>query len=362
MKKGKGIISSRMGFIVCFLFIFLCSLLIMPSELSQTERDNRSTASDTGKKYKFFPGAQREVKKATRLLSNYMRDDGFLDRRIQNLEYFKEDEVLIKFKPEADRLIKQRLLLDNGMTIKESFKYTGIQVIKLPPDTSVEKAIEILIMDPTVEYVEPNFIFRINIIPNDPMFDELWGLHNTGQTGGTPDADIDAPEAWDIHTGTEDVVVGVIDSGVDYTHEDLAANMWINQAEATGVGGVDDDSNGYIDDFYGINAITGSGDPMDDNGHGTHCSGTIGAVGDNGVGIVGVNWDVEIMALKFISSTGSGSTSNAIECIEYVLDMHDRGVNIRVTSNSWGGGGYSQGLYDAISALRDEDILFMAAA
>jgi len=154
----------------------------------------------------------------------------------------------------------------------------------------------------------------------------------------------------------------VIDTGVDYTHVDLADNMWINQAEATGYPGIDDDGNGYVDDIHGINSITGSGDPFDDHGHGTHCSGTIGAVGDNNMGVVGVNWDVEIMGLKFLDSGGYGNTADAIECIEYILDMHDNGVNIRVASNSWGGGGYSQALYDAISALGDIDVLFTAAA
>jgi len=342
----------------------LCSFFILPSspELSQAKRDRRSASSDTRKERKFFPVEQRGVKKARRSLSGKKFDEDTPLYRRPDPGYFKEGEVLLKFKSEVSMLTGERLLLNYGMIIKKSFRHAGVQVIKLPPSMSVGKAIGILMKEPSIEYVEPNFIVRICDVPNDPRFDELWGLHNTGQTGGTPDADIDAPEAWDIHTGNGDVVVGVIDTGVDYTHEDLVDNMWINQAEATGVPGVDDDSNGYIDDIYGINAITGSGDPMDDAGHGTHCSGTIGAVGNNAVGVIGVNWDVEIMGLKFLSSTGSGAISDAIECIEYVLDMHTRGVNIRITSNSWGGGGYSQAAYDAISALRDEDILFCAAA
>jgi len=362
MKKGKCFISPRIGFLACFLLIFLCSFFIMPSssELSQTERDGRSKASYYGREHKSFSEAQQGVKK--RPLSGDRLDEGLPDYRTRGLGYFDEDEVLIKFKPEAARMMWESLLQDNGMTIEKSFKHTGIHVIKLPSSMSVEKAIGILIMDPTVEYVEPNFIVSIFDVPNDPRFNELWGLHNTGQTGGKADADIDAPEAWDIHTGSGNVVVGVIDTGVDYTHQDLVDNMWVNQVEATGVPGVDDDSNGYVDDIYGINAITGSGDPMDDQGHGTHCAGTIGAVGNNAVGVVGVNWDVEIMGLKFLDSTGSGSISDAIECMEYVLNMHTKGVNIRLTSNSWGGGGYSQAAYDAISALRDEGILFIAAA
>ncbi len=364
MKKGNCFIFMKIGSLAFFLFIFLCSFFILPSssELSLSERDRRSASSVTGQEKKFFPAGQRGVKKAKRSLSGKKLGEDSPDYRMPTPGYYKEGEVLLKFKPEVSMLTGESLLLNYGMTVKKSFRYTGVQVIKLPPSISVGKAIGILMNVPSIEYVEPNFIVRICDVPDDPRFDELWGLHNTGQTGGTSDADIDAPEAWDIHTGNGNVVVGVIDTGVDYTHEDLVDNMWINQVEATGAPGVDDDGNGYIDDIYGINAITGSGDPMDDHSHGTHCSGSIGAVGNNAVGVVGVNWDVKIMGLKFLSSTGSGATSDAVECIEYVLDMHTRGVNIRLTSNSWGGGGYSQAVYDAISALRDEGILFIAAA
>jgi hypothetical protein len=190
----------------------------------------------------------------------------------------------------------------------------------------------------------------------------LWGLHNTGQNGGTPDADIDAPEAWDTATGSADVVVAVIDSGVDYNHEDLAANMWTNPGEIP-ANEIDDDHNGYVDDVYGIDTCNGDSDPFDDNGHGTHCSGTIGAVGDNSIGVVGVNWDVRIMTLKFLSASGSGWTSDAIECLEYGIMMEtDYGINLKLTSNSWGGGGFSQSLYDAIEASGNAGMLFVAAA
>ena len=126
------------------------------------------------------------------------------------------------------------------------------------------------------------------MLPNDPRFGDLWGLHNTGQAGGTADADIDASEAWDITTGSSGVVVGIIDTGIEYTHEDLAANIWTNTGEVPG-NGLDDDGNGYVDDVYGIDAYNGDSDPMDDNNHGTHVAGTIGAVGNNGVGVAGVN-------------------------------------------------------------------------
>jgi len=175
------------------------------------------------------------------------------------------------------------------------------------------------------------------------------------------DADIDAPEAWDVTTGNSNVVVAVIDTGVDYAHADLAANMWKNPNEIAG-NNIDDDGNGYIDDIYGIDAVNGDGDPYDDNSHGTHIAGTIGAVGNNGIGVAGVNWNVKIMACKFLDANGSGFTSDAIECIEYILNHKTNGINVKVTNNSWGGGAYSQALYDAIQAMENEDILFIAAA
>ena len=186
-------------------------------------------------------------------------------------------------------------------------------------------------------------------------------MHNTGQTGGVDDADIDAPEAWDISTGSRDVVVGVIDTGVDYTHPDLAANAWVNPGEIAG-DGIDNDGNGYIDDVYGINAITNVGDPMDDNGHGSHVSGTIGATGNNGEGVVGVNHEVSIVGCKFLDAAGSGAGSDALKCMDYMIALKNNGVNVRVLNNSWGGGGSSQAMIDAINASEAADILFVAAA
>ena len=219
-------------------------------------------------------------------------------------------------------------------------------------------------LDSSVLYAEPDYDLRIlDTFPNDPDFSSLWGMHNTGQSGGTPDADIDAPEAWNSFTGSTNVVIASIDTGVDYNHVDLADNMWRNLAELNGSPGVDDDGNGYVDDIYGIDTRNNDSDPMDDNNHGTHTAGTFGGVGNNGIGVVGVNWDVQIMALKFLDSSGGGSTSDAIELVEYMTMMKTvYGVNIVASNNSWGGGGYSQGLKDAIQASNDAGIMFVAAA
>ena len=215
---------------------------------------------------------------------------------------------------------------------------------------------------PGVETAEPNYVYHKTATPNDPMMSDLWGLNNTGQTGGTADADIDAPEAWDTTRGSKSVIVGVIDTGVDYLHPDLAPNMWKNMAEANGTPGVDDDGNGFVDDIYGINTITGAGDPMDDEGHGTHVSGTIGAVGHNDLGVVGVNHRVSIAGCKFLDASGSGYTADAIECVNYFNGLKQAGHNIVVTNNSWGGGSQSEVLNVAIEAGGDLGIIFAAAA
>ncbi len=229
--------------------------------------------------------------------------------------------------------------------------------------------------DPRVEFAEPNYLLSVDFGPNefmwpqaltpdDPQFDEMWGLNNTGQTGGTDDADIDAPEAWEITTGSTEILVGVIDTGVDYDHEDLAANMWVNPDEIPD-NGIDDDDNGYVDDIHGINAINDSGDPMDDFGHGTHVAGTIGAKGGNGLGVIGVNWDIRIIACKFLGASGGGNSANAVKCFKYFNQLKAKGYKVLITNNSWGGGGFSQALKEAMAATDQPDntpILHVCAA
>ncbi len=280
-----------------------------------------------------------------------------------------EEEVIIKFKEgqEATANFLNNYNLESANKLLKRHKFKGMTLEKintrglhrlykayLKAGVDIANVIRVINQDPRVEYAEPNYIVKTNIIPDDPKFNQLWGLHNTGQSGGIPDADIDASEAWDI-THDSTVIVGVIDTGVDYTHEDLSANIWSNPDET--LNGVDDDLNGFIDDIYGWNFVNETNDPFDDHYHGTHVSGMIGGVGNNGVGVVGVNWNVKIAALKFMNSSGSGSTADAIEAISYANMM-----GFPITNNSWGGGGFSQALFDAISAANDNGYLFIAAA
>ncbi|MDX2099532.1 MAG: S8 family serine peptidase [Leptolyngbyaceae cyanobacterium bins.59] len=192
-------------------------------------------------------------------------------------------------------------------------------------------------------------------LPNDSGFSHLWGLNNTGQTGGTIDADIDAPEAWAVQPG-KPIVVAVIDSGVEYTHPDLVQNLWTNPGEIAG-NGMDDDGNGYVDDYYGYDFGSNDSDPMDEQGHGTHVAGIIAADGDNGIGITGVNPNARVMSLKFMGSGGTGTINSVVRAIEYAVAMGAKIINA-----SWGGSGFSQALLTTIRTAQQAGILFVAAA
>jgi subtilisin family serine protease len=206
--------------------------------------------------------------------------------------------------------------------------------VKLKPEMTPKAAIADLRRNPRVEYAEPNFVVNaLDKFPNDPDINLLWGLHNNGQTNGTAGVDVEAPAAWDISTGSAEVVVAVIDTGIDYTHPDLTPNMRLNTDEIP-QNGLDDDGNGFVDDVYGYDVYNDDPDPNDDHFHGTHCAGTIGAAGDNGTGIAGVNWTVRLMAIKFLSTSCSGDTVGAVSAIQYAIN---NGAN--VMSNSWGGSG-----------------------
>lgn len=266
----------------------------------------------------------------------------------------KVEKVLVRWET---KLAHSSRLAPAGFTVKKTFKhFNNIQVVEVPNGKSVKDAVLEYQKLPGVAAVEPDYRVHTMLTPSDPDFDQLWGLHNANNT------DINAPQAWDLTTGSSNVVVAVIDSGVDYSHPDLAANMWQNPGEIAN-NGIDDDGNGYIDDIYGIDSSHGDSDPFDDNEHGTHVAGTIAAVMNNDKGVVGVAPQTKIIACKFLDSFGGGDTSAAIECLDYLYDLKvNQGVNLVATNNSWGGGGHSQILKDAIERHNQEGILFIAAA
>ena len=278
-------------------------------------------------------------------------------------------ELLIKFVDGAP----QSAALNAAKSVRaqelNTFQTIGVRHWRLSGGISVQQALDILARQPFLQYAEPNYIVHAHSTPNDPRFGEMWGLHNIGQSAGLIDADIDALEAWDIQTGSSNVVVGGIDTGIDYLHEDLSANIWVNSGEIgfdesgidKAVNGIDDDNNGFIDDVRGWDFYNDDNDPMDDHGHGTHTAGTIGAVGNNAVGVTGVNWTVTLMPLKFLSSSGSGTTAGAIAAVLYAASFEDEFGNkiVRITNNSWGGGRRSKALKDAIAS---SGALFVASA
>ena len=313
----------------------------------------------------------------------------------------------LSVQPLEDRSVPSAAALyDNSVVVS----WLGqARAVPVPAGQTVQQAAAGWRFTPGVTAAEPNYEYRIAAVPNDPRFGEQYAQNNTGQSAGTADADVDNPEAWDTTIGGTGAVVAVIDSGVDYRHPDLYRNIWINQDEippavrgtltdtdgdgkitfwdlnaAANAGkvadlnangyvdggdligtsarqgwedGLDNDGNGKADDLIGWDFANNDNDPFDDNNHGTHVAGTIGAVGNNGVGVAGVAWKAQIMPLKFLSAGGSGSTAAAVNAVNYSV-----GEGAGVSNNSWGGGGFSQTLYDAINAGRAAGQVFVAAA
>ena len=294
-------------------------------------------------------------------------------------------EIIVKFKTGREKsFLKSKTLSSLGIKEQREIKlsYDKLSVLKVSDDKSMTSTLQALRNNPDIEFAEPNFIYKVDPIkensltkrlqkspfadftastPDDPDFGKLWGMRNTGSNepkgkAGIEGADINALKAWDITKGSRAVRIAVIDTGVDYNHPDLKSNMWVNSKEIPN-NGIDDDKNGYIDDVYGYDFANSDSDPMDGNGHGTHCSGTIGAVHNNQTGVSGVMADVSIMAIKFLGDDGSGSLEGAIKAIDYATMM-----DVDLMSNSWGGGGRSEALLEAIKRASDKGIIFTAAA
>ncbi|MGH8019993.1 MAG: S8 family serine peptidase, partial [Opitutaceae bacterium] len=256
---------------------------------------------------------------------------------------------------EFDDAAEVRTALARGETAAALTATAGEDVLSA---TELKSRIAALQASGLFDYVEPDYIQHTSATPNDAGFGDgrLWGLRNTGQSGGVSGMDTQVVSAWDLTTGSSNVIVAVIDTGVRHSHRDLAANMWRNPGETAG-NGVDDDSNGIVDDVFGFNSINNSGNPMDDNGHGSHCAGTIGGSANDAGELVGVAWTVRLMGLKFLGAEGGGNLSDSIKCIDYAIA---KGAHI--ISGSYGGGGFSQATADAIERARQAGILCIFAA
>ena len=278
-----------------------------------------------------------------------------------------EAEVFVRFRPGTTMERIKSLVLRNHDRLEDEFEYiNGLTIIDDLDGLDAETVAREYAALEEVEYAHPNYeLYADHDLPgkhkhaDDERFGEQWSLANTGQDGGTTGADISILGAWFKTTGSSKVVVAVLDSGVNYTHPDLINNIWVRPAD---MAAYTDDERGEFNDLHGFNATDNARDPMDDNGHGTHCAGIIGAEGNNGIGIAGINWNVEIMPLKFLNANGSGTTKDAIEAINYAIDRKRKGVNLRIISASWGSTQKSRALSDAIKRAGDEGILFVAAA
>jgi subtilisin family serine protease len=277
-----------------------------------------------------------------------------------------EGEVLVRYRAEVGDLERERAEFQAETDEVEAVGRRGSRRMR-SRRLGTRAMLQALRANPDVEYVEPNYVISVGATPNDPSFGNLWGLFNSGQTingtAGVAGADIRATEAWNTTTGSRSVVVGVIDTGIDYTHPDLVANMWTApRAFSVTIGGV---AINCAAGTRGFNAITNTCNPMDDHYHGTHVAGTIGAVGNNGVGVAGVSQIASMMGLKFLNAGGSGTTADAIKSIEFAIQAKSAlgaDANVRILSNSWGGGGFSQSLKNQIDAANSAQMLFVAAA
>ena len=259
---------------------------------------------------------------------------------------YREGELLVKFRSgvvTASSLKTHQVL--GATSLKRFTLVPNLEHVRLSGGLSVRDAIIKYMEDPAVEYAEPNYIKRVSSVPDDPLFSQQWGTTK-----------INAPQAWDITTGNDNVIVAVLDSGIDLNHPDLVNNIWNNTAESC-TDGIDHDRDGYVNDCRGWNFVSDNNTPQDDNGHGTHVSGIIGAVGNNGIGVAGVMWNVKLMPLKFLDADGNGSTSDEISAIEFAITH-----GAKVMNASFAGPDFSNSEYDAVSHANNAGILLMAAA
>jgi len=250
---------------------------------------------------------------------------------------FAADHVLVRWQND----MPVDTALDTGWESLGNNTYS----VSLESGITVSQAIDYYTRLTGVDFAQPDYVLKTTRTANDPFASQQWALNN-----------INAQTAWNYSTGSSSIIVAVIDTGVDYRHTDLAQNIWTNTREIAG-NGRDDDANGFVDDVRGYDFANNDADPMDDNGHGTHVAGIIGAVGNNGVGATGTNWNVKIMPVKFMSASGSGYLSNAVKSVNYAVQM-----GAKIVNNSWGGGGYDQAMASAITNAQNQGVIFVVAA
>jgi subtilisin family serine protease len=282
----------------------------------------------------------------------------------------QKTEILVRFRSGVTQQAIEAITARLNDEVEDRIEAVdGLDVIEDEDNRSADEVVAQYRALSEVEYAEPNSEIKLDhegagkhIHANDELFYKQWGLFNHGQDGGKSGADISAMQAWAVTKGSSEVVVAVLDSGVDYTHPDLVNNIWTRPQI---IKAYEDDglrSEEPVDDVHGLNVLEDSGDAMDDNGHGTHCAGILGAEGGNDIGIAGVNWTVKIMPLKFMDADGAGTTKDAIAAISYVINRKKAGVNVRIISASWGSTIKSRALEDVIRKAGAEEILFVAAA
>ena len=270
---------------------------------------------------------------------------------------YKEGELLVRFRTGTSTASRTALARSAGALESRAIGNSHIQRVMIEPGATVNQALAVYAADPNVEFAEPNYIVHPQSLPDDTYFNLQWGLYNTGQSvsglSGITGADMDAPSAWDITTGSSNVVVAVVDTGCNLGHPDLAASIWLNPGEIPG-NGVDDDGNGYIDDIQGWDFADMDNVPQDATGHGSHVAGIIAAAGDNGRGIAGVARGVRILPLRFMNAFNEGSIADAIDAIEYALAK-----GVKIINCSWGTSSNSIALRNVIA---NADALFICAS